>query len=65
MTADDTPLENLIHDVKSRCATLIDAAERLRVVPAAERRELISLMLPRAQRVVDMLKEYGEGKIER
>jgi hypothetical protein len=62
MTTDDTPLDALIHDVKSRCAVVIDAAERLRLVPPAERREIISLMLERAERVVALLKESEAEK---
>lgn len=57
----DTPLDELVHGVKSRCAAIMDAAERLRIVPPEEQGELVALMLPRAEKVVDLLKEY-KGK---
>ncbi len=55
----DASLEELVHGVKSRCAALMDAAERLRSASPEERGELLALMLPRAERVVELLKEYA------
>lgn len=55
------PLDHLVHSVRSACGTLINAAERMRRVPPAERREILSMMLPRAEKVVDLLRNYQEG----
>jgi hypothetical protein len=58
MTEEEKALDKLIHGVKSKCGPLLDAAERLRAAPLSERREILALMLPRAQRVVDLLTAY-------
>lgn len=51
-------LEALAHDVKSKCASLIDGAEALRKVPADARRRLLSLMVPQARQVAELLAAY-------
>lgn len=58
--AAETPIDRLTHAVRSTCATLMDAAERLRRLPDAERQELVGLMLPRAERVVELLKKFRQ-----
>lgn len=65
MAAEDQALDHLVHGVRSRCATLSDAAERLRIVPRSEQDELVGLMLQRARRVVELLAEYQAGQAER
>lgn len=58
MTDDEKELDKVIHGVKSKCGPLLDAAERLRGAPLEERREILALMVPRAQKVVELLTAY-------
>jgi hypothetical protein len=58
MNEEEKSLNKVIHGVKGKCGPLLDAAERLRAAPLEERRDIVALMLPRAQRVVDLLTAY-------
>lgn len=58
MAADDFVVDDLIHDVKTACSALTNAAVRLRTGTPEKRREVLSLMIPRAQRLVDLLAAY-------
>ena len=64
MTDDEKLLSELIHDMRSKCSTLIDGVEALRGAPAERRRKLMSLMKPQARKVVELLAAY-EAKVER
>lgn len=58
MTRDDGLLQELIHDIRSKAATLADGAEGLRDSTPERRQKLISLMKAQAQRVIDLLHKY-------
>lgn len=54
-------LDDLIHDVNSRCSSLKDAAALLRKASAAERAELLPLMVEQARKLADALAEFESG----
>ncbi len=58
MTDDDRLLRELIHDVRSKAATLADGAEGLRDATPERRQKLLSLMKTQARRVVALLDAY-------
>lgn len=51
MTAEDERLDELIHDVRSKCATLSDAATTLRTATPEKRKRLLALMGDQARDV--------------
>lgn len=55
--SDSERLEKLIHDVRSKCASLRDAAGLLRDAAPDERKELLRLMLDQARAVVAVLED--------
>ena len=55
-------IDDFVHSVRSTCGILVNAAERMRKLPDAERRAVLALMIPRAQRFVDLLKQYSEDE---
>ena len=65
MMEKETPLRSLIHEVKSKCGTLIHAAERLRESSPAEQAEIVDLMLPRAEEVVRLIKAFRGGVVDK
>ncbi|MBI4668008.1 MAG: HAMP domain-containing histidine kinase [Elusimicrobia bacterium] len=52
------PLEQLIHDVNSKCASLKSAVQLLRNASDDERRELLELMAQQAEALVKIIVEY-------
>lgn len=58
MTRNDKVVDELIHDVKSKCATLSDGSEALRKASPETRQRLLSLMLPQAKRVLALLSDF-------
>jgi len=53
-------LDDLIHDVNSKCASLKDAAALLRGMPPAEAKGLLELMTNQALSLADAIEEYDE-----
>lgn len=51
-------LDKLIHDVNSKCSSLKDAAKLLADSPAAERKELLALMVAQARALADGLAAF-------
>jgi acyl-CoA reductase-like NAD-dependent aldehyde dehydrogenase len=51
-------LDKLIHDVNSKCSSLKDAAKLLPDSPAAERKELLALMVDQARALADELAAF-------
>lgn len=54
----DDLLENLLHDVKSNCSSLNDAAALLQKSPQTERDELLEVMAQQAQTLVKAIIDY-------
>lgn len=53
-------LDDLIHDVNSKCSSLKDAATLLRGLPPAEAKGLLELMTKQALSLADAIEEYEE-----
>lgn len=51
-------LDKLIHDINSKCSSLKDAAKLLPDSPAAERKELLALMVDQARALADELAAF-------
>lgn len=51
-------LEKLIHDVNSKCSSLKDAAKLLADASAAEKKELLALMVKQARTLADELAAF-------
>ncbi|MBI4669574.1 MAG: hypothetical protein HY747_10420 [Elusimicrobia bacterium] len=61
MTANQTEiLEQLIHDVNSKCASLKSAAALLKNVSDQERRELLELMAQQAEKLTKVIAAYKD-----
>jgi hypothetical protein len=59
----DAPLESLIHDVNSKCASLTGAAAHLRAIQSAEEElELLSLMSAQARSLAAALAAYEAAR---
>ena len=58
MNEKEKPIDDLIHDVRSKCATLSDGSEALRDASPERRLRLLSLMLVQARHVVDVLAAF-------
>lgn len=54
------PLEKLIHDVNSKCASLKNAAGLLRQVPATEAAELLALMTQQAENLARAIADFKQ-----
>lgn len=55
-------LDKLIHDVNSKCSSLKDAAKLLPGSPAAERRELLALMVQQARALAEALAAFERAR---
>jgi hypothetical protein len=51
-------LDQLIHDVNSKCASMRDAAPLLRGADPAEARELLKLMIEQARGLAAILEKF-------
>ena len=51
-------LDTLIHDVNSKCSSLKDAAKLLADSSAAEKKELLALMVKQARALADALAAF-------
>ena len=51
-------LEKLIHDINSKCSSLKDAAKLLADASAAEKKELLALMVKQARALADELAAF-------
>jgi hypothetical protein len=55
-------LDKLIHDVNSKCSSLKDAAKLLPGSSAAEREELLALMVQQARALSEALAAFERAK---
>jgi hypothetical protein len=51
-------LDKLIHDINSKCSSLKDAAKLLADASAAEKKELLALMVKQARALADELAAF-------
>lgn len=58
----DADLQKLVHDVNSQCSSLKSAAALLKDASAQERKELLPLMVERAQGLARALADYARTK---
>jgi hypothetical protein len=58
-------LEDLVHDVKSKCASLVGAAALLRESSEPDRAELLALMAGQADSLAGLLEGFRKEKPRR
>jgi hypothetical protein len=58
MMPEDDRLDDLIHDVRSKCATLSDAAAALRTATPEKRKRLLALMGDQARGVAALIAAF-------
>lgn len=54
-------LDELVHDVNSKCASLRDAAKLLPGASPADHKELLALMIAQARALADELAAFGRA----
>ncbi|MDE2293442.1 MAG: hypothetical protein KGL53_15280 [Elusimicrobia bacterium] len=62
MTEEESPLDALIHDVRSKSATLSDAATALQGATAEKRDRLLKLMVVQAEDISRVLADFLSGQ---
>lgn len=58
MTSEKEALNQLIHDINSKCASLKSAADLLKKASPAERKEFLTLMTQQAQSLVQNISSF-------